>query len=178
MDTPDKIYESIQALVRKEIDVEVKKIDQARRFQIADIPAHEHTGVDVSRINWANLQDRKYYIQVNLAGSTPATAANYGNVFIAPFACVLSSVRLVYTTASTSGTLQIEKLTGVQALDAGQTMLSATISMSATANTVYTGTLTNTIANTQLAIGDRIALKDAGTLTNLVGLCVILEITY
>lgn len=112
-----------------------------------------------------------------LIGTTPATAVNFGRIFIADRPCEVVSVQCVFGTASTSGTLQIEKLTGTQALDAGTVILTATMSLSGTADTVVTGTLAAGVAK-QLAPGDRLALKDAGTLTNLVDLCVVIGIRY
>lgn len=116
-------------------------------------------------------------ITANLFGASGATAANYGIFFIADRACEVTSVKLRYTTASTSGILQIEKLNGTDALDSGDVVLTGTISLSATANTTYSGTLVSTIAKS-LSAGDALALKDAGTLTNLVGLCVSVTVKY
>lgn len=109
----------------------------------------------------------QFNIPITLPGTTPATAANYGLFFIAHVPCELTAVALRYGTASTSGTLQIEKLTGTQALDGGTVLLSSTISMSAAANTTYFGTLTGTVLDLQLARGEALALKDGGTLTSL-----------
>ncbi len=118
-----------------------------------------------------------YPITANLFGASGATAANYGIFFIADRACEVTSVKLRYTTASTSGTVQIEKLNGTDALDAGDLILTGTISTSATANTTYSGTLVGTTAKA-LSAGDALALVDAGTLTNLVGLCVSVTVKY
>ena len=70
----------------------------------------------------------------------------------------------------------LEKLTGTEALDAGDSMLESTIDLTDTANTVVTGTLSATNANLNLAAGDRIALKDANDLTDVAGLSVIVEL--
>ena len=116
-------------------------------------------------------------VTVNLFGASGATATNYGIFFIADRPCEVTSVRLRYTTASTSGTLQIEKLNGTDALDGCENILTGTISLSATANTTYVGALVSTVAKT-LSPGDALALVDAGTLTNLVGLCVVITVKY
>jgi hypothetical protein len=116
-------------------------------------------------------------ITANLFGASGATAANYGIFFIADRPCEVTSVKLRYTTASTSGTVQIEKLNGTDALDGGEVILTAAISTAATANTTYSGTLLSTVAKT-LSPGDALALVDAGTLTNLVGLCVSVTVKY
>ncbi len=114
-----------------------------------------------------------------LQGAAAATAANYGIFFIAPFACEVVSVREVHTTAGTDAgavTLDVEKLTGTTAPDSGVSVLSATINLKGTANTVQAPALTGTTANKQLAAGDRLALKDAGALTAVAGVAVAVEL--
>lgn len=90
-------------------------------------------------------------------------------IFIATEAVQLVAVREVHAVASISGTLQIEKLTSTTAPGGGTTLLTGTVSLSGTANTVATGTLTGTVPSLQLAVGDRIGIVLAGTLTSLVG---------
>lgn len=94
------------------------------------------------------------------------------NVFIADRAYQLVSVEEVHGTASTSGTLDIEKCTGTTAPGSGTSMCTGTLSLSGTANTTVAGTLSSTAADTKLADGDRIAFDFSGTLTNIVG-CVV-----
>jgi len=109
--------------------------------------------------------------------SSGATAANYGIIFVAPSPCVFLGVAVRYNTASTSGTLNVERLHGTETLDGGDELLSSTISLSATANTTYDGSLKQTDA-IFLRDGDALALKDAGTLTSLVGLCVTIKMRW
>lgn len=97
-------------------------------------------------------------------------------IFVAIEAIQVTSVREVHGIASVSGTLQIEKLTGTTAPASGITMLTGTINLAATANTVVSGTLTGTTSTLQLAAGDRIGIVLAGTLTSLVGS--IIQITF
>jgi len=59
----------------------------------------------------------------------------------------------------------------------GTEILSTTISLSGTADTVNKGLL-KTDGSTILSEGDRLALKDAGTLTSQVGLSVTITIRY
>lgn len=171
-------YSDFQPYVQKDIQDGISKYLAEKQYGLSRIPFHIHNGVDTDHVSYKDLINRKTYISATLPGTTAATAANYGVVWIATFACNLTAVRASYETASTSGTLQIEKLTGTTAPGSGTTMLSTTINLATTANTVYSGTLTETISSLQVAVGDRIALKDGGTLTNQVGLCVILELTY
>lgn len=105
--------------------------------------------------------------------SDSATAANFGVIFIAPFPCEVSKVLETHRVASTSGTLNIEKLTTGQALDAGANILVTAFSTAGTANTPLMKNrrlLTFTSKARQLKEGDRLALVDAGTLTSGAGL--------
>lgn len=90
-------------------------------------------------------------------------------VFIATRPCRLKAVSTIFGTASSSGTLQLSKDTGTTAAGAGTALLTGTIALSGTANTVSTGTLSSTVATITLATGDRIAIVIAGTMTGLVG---------
>lgn len=112
-------------------------------------------------------------VTVRLKDTDAATAANYGAFFIASRPYDVMEIRAVWSTASTSGTLQIERLQGTTAEGSGDNILSSTIDMSGTANTVnlvdHTG-MTN--ANRVLSVGDRLALVDGGTLTGQVNLVV------
>lgn len=90
-------------------------------------------------------------------------------VFIADAAYQVTGVNAVWGTASVSGTLTIEKLTGTTAPNSGTVMLTGTIDLSTTANTVTAGALTGTVSTLQLATGNRIGIKLSGTLTSLVG---------
>ena len=112
-------------------------------------------------------------VQVALTATDASRA-----VFIATRACRLKAVSYMHTTGSTSGTLQIEKLTGTTAAGSGTVLLTGTIDLSATtvANTVVTGTLIATVASLTLAAGDRLSVKIAGTMTSLVGAIVTLMV--
>lgn len=71
----------------------------------------------------------------------------------------------VFSTASTSGTLQVEVATGTQAVASGTNQLTGTVSLAGTANTTVNGTV---IASpTTVTAGSRINLIFAGTVTNL-----------
>lgn len=115
-----------------------------------------------------------------LGGAAAAAAANYGVIFIAPFACEVVGVRENHTTAGSDAgavTLDIEKLTGVQASGAGVAVLGATkINLKGTAETVQAPALTATTANKQLAVGDKLNLLDAGVLTAVAGVAVTVEL--
>jgi hypothetical protein len=116
-------------------------------------------------------------ITAQLQGAVPVTAANYGQFFIAPYDCVVRQIDASWRTASSSGTLQVERLQGTEAKDAGDDLLASTISTAGAAETVNTGTLTTTTENLQLSAGDRLGLVNGGTLTSLADLCVTVILT-
>jgi hypothetical protein len=96
------------------------------------------------------------------------TAASASQII---FACpagqtfVVSEVRSIFSTASSSGTAQLEVLTGTTAPGSG-TAITGTISLSGTANTL---TVTAPTAKVVMAAGSRLNVILAGTLTGLVG---------
>ncbi len=112
----------------------------------------------------------------HLQGAAPATAANYGTFFIADRRYQVLAIRVVHGTASSSGTVMVEKLTGTQAKTAGVDLMSSTISTAGAANTVNTGTLTATAADLILAAGNRLGLENGGTLTSSADLCVMVDL--
>jgi hypothetical protein len=87
------------------------------------------------------------------------------------FACpagqtfMVSEVRSIFSGASSSGTAQLEVLTGTQAPGSG-TAITGTISLSGTANTL---TVTAPTTKVVMAAGSRLNVILAGTLTGLVG---------
>jgi len=110
-------------------------------------------------------------VTVRLKNTDAATAGNYGAFFIAPRPYEVMEVHAVWSTASTSGTLQVEVLNGTTAEGSGSNVLTSTIDMSGTANTVVSRKTSN-LQNRQMVTGDRLALVDGGTLTNQVNLVV------
>lgn len=108
---------------------------------------------------------------VQLAGTAAATAANYGFLITASRAFELIKIKVRYSAASSSGTLQLERLTGTTALGSGTTVLTTPISLSATANTTYEFDVTNFVRNTnQLRENESFALVDGGLLVGLTDL--------
>lgn len=97
-----------------------------------------------------------------------ATSVNQW-AFIADAAYMLDSIETVFTVTSTSGTLDLYKSTIVQAPGAGATMLTGTIDLAGTANTVVAGVAHGTAGNKSLADGDKMALVFSGTMTGLAG---------
>lgn len=121
------------------------------------------------------------YLEITtaLVSTLPATTGNYGNFFVANRAYEVVSARESHTVAGSDAgavTLDIEKLTAAQALDAGVSVLAGTFNLKSTANTPVAQTPSATEANRKLAAGDRLALKDAGVLTAVAGLAVTITL--
>ncbi len=142
---------------------------------------HKHTGTDMPQVSYGDLTDRKIYATITLPGTSAATAANYGTFFNVPFDCYISKITESHEVLGTDGSavnVNVEKLTGTTAPASGTVILATPFDLKATINTVYTGTLGKVIATNQLRAGNRLALKDTGTLTAVAGLCVVVELTY
>lgn len=100
-----------------------------------------------------------------LPGAAAATAANYGPFWIAPFACEVVEVTEIHTHVGGSGaSVTIERLQGTEAPDGGDDLLDAAFDLTSTANTLQTGSVV-TDGTQVLAAGNRLGIKDAGTLT-------------
>lgn len=141
----------------------------SRQASIASTPLNQSgAGSDPSSFN---LIPTEYIVTL-----PPLAAAGViaNNIFIADDYLQLVGFKEVHITASTSGTLQLEHLTGIQALGAGTSMLTGTVSNAGAAATVVSGTPVVTPAAVQLAPGDRIGLVVGGTMTNLVGSTMVL----
>ena len=82
----------------------------------------------------------------------------------------IAAVSVVFGTASSSGTLQVEVATGTTAVGSGTNQLTGTLSLSGTTNTVVNGTV---IASpTTIVAGARVNIILAGTMTSLANCCV------
>ena len=113
---------------------------------------------------------QSFTVSHQLSGTQPATAANYERFWTAPAKCVVDSVVANWAVASSSGTLQVEKVPSGTAQGSGTNLLTATISTAGAADTNNAGTLSATAATLELAAGDSLALVNGGTLTSLVSL--------
>lgn len=121
-------------------------------------------------MNYDELQ-RKDGFHESIYVAAAATAANYDVFFTAIYPCEILAVQETHRTAcSSTGTLNLEILTTGQALDAGNTVLATAYSLNSTADTPILKSGLSLTANRQLKTGDRLALKDANTLTSTAGL--------
>lgn len=125
-----------------------------------------------------NVENKDYqFVTVSLVDTLPQTSTNYGIFFTAKRAYEIMFVTSSFGTASTSGTVLVEKLTGTTAKGSGiATHTAISIGGATAANTPLDGVLaTNStagVSDRQLRAGDRLALKSGGTLTNGKDLCV------
>lgn len=145
------------------------------------IPSEDGKDISVESKLFFNQVANKdpFLVSTSLPGVLAATASHYGVFFTAPFPCEIVRVSIVHSTAGSdagSVSLQLEKLTGTQALDAGVAVLAAGYDLKGTANTVAFPALTTTKANRILEKGNRLALDDAGTLTAVAGVQVTVEL--
>lgn len=107
-------------------------------------------------------------VQAVVTGTSAATATNYGRIFLADRAYKIIQATETHRTLGTDGsavTLDLEKATGTQAEGSGVNMTATNFNLKGTIDTVQTILPSATYANTLLAAGDRIILKDTGVLT-------------
>ena len=121
-------------------------------------------------LNNPKARVQSFTVNAHLAGTTPATAGNYGRFWTAPAKCVVDSVEAVFAANSSSGTVTVHKVPSGTAQDSGTDFLSSTISTASGANTRQQGTLSTTKATVELAAGDSLQIVDSGTLTSLTNL--------
>lgn len=90
----------------------------------------------------------------------------------------LAGVQVRFGTASTSGTLQVEKTPSATAVGSGTNLLTGTISLAGTANTSLNGTLVSPpgLDANLLSGGDSLSVVLGGTLTSLANCAVTLLI--
>lgn len=155
-------------------DFKFPKVDRTANFQ--EVPFYQEERMDA-----VYLKNKRIFVEHTIIGADAATAANYGTFWIAPVKCTVVNVWEVHETAGSDGgavTLDVEKLDGTTAPGSGDSVLASTIDLKATANTVQTATITTTLADRNLAKGDRLALVDTGTLTSVANVTVVIELKH
>jgi len=147
--------------------------EEDRRIKNLEISMREHRH---KSIDGTLPVVQSSFITFSLASTTAQTATNYALIFTATFPCSVFAVSETHSAAGTDAsavTLQIERLTGTQALAAGTVLLNTAINLKGTADTAQRANLIN---QTGLKIGDRLALRVAGVLTSLSGVQVTIEL--
>lgn len=123
--------------------------------------------------SWLKLFDKRIFVHHTILGG--ASSGDYGVFWIAPRQCSVVNIWETHQTdGSSNGSLNIEKLNDGDSLDAGTELLSSDIDLTSNAGNVQTGTLTR--ANKQIEKGQRLALKDSGTLTAIDNVTVVIEL--
>ena len=82
-------------------------------------------------------------------------------------------VNVMYDVLSTSGTLDIRNVAASTAFTGGSSLLTATMSLSGTARISRKGSLVTTRVTRQIMPGSALTAIFAGTMTNLVGLSIV-----
>lgn len=118
------------------------------------------------------------YITINLVGSEPQTAVNYDVFFTAARPMEILEIWETHSVASTSGTLNLEILGSGVALDSGNEVIKSDLSTATTANTPQFVRGFQLNSTRILSTGDRLALKDGGTLGSVQNLSVTIYMKY
>ena len=126
-----------------------------------------------------DIQNKEPFIVEHTINSTDAaTAANFGSFWIAPFECEVVKIQEVHEVKGSDRsdvTLQVERLQSGEASAAGDDLLATAFDLKGTADTVQTGTLVKTDVRI-LKKDDRLGLVDAGTLTALDTVTVVITL--
>lgn len=169
MDT-DERFDEIETRVNElSRDVESLRSAQSIRKELEFPPT----------INDKKVINSVIYYPIVRVIDDPITSHNYEAIFcVGTEGWEVYSMCLCYKTASSSGSVQLQRLAPGVASGSGQDLLTAGISTSGTANTVYNGTLAGSQYR-QLYPGDRLSLTPSGTLAGLDHLVVtvILKLT-
>jgi hypothetical protein len=103
----------------------------------------------------------------------PAAAdALDGHLMIANYSYVVDSVKAKFTTASSSGNIDIKVCDDGEAISSGTSVLASTMSIAGSADTNVSGSLTTTQANRKIAKGQSLAIDFGGITTSIAGLVV------
>lgn len=132
------------------------------------------------RAKVAMYDTRRLILSHTLLGVLPATAKNYGVIFICPAASrykLVAAHEVHSTVGGALATVIVEKCTGVQAPGAGTEILDGDFDLTATINAVQYATIaTISDALRTLASGDRLAVKEGGTIAGAKDVLVVVEL--
>lgn len=165
--TPQQIYDDKQT------------VDQ---FGVSQVGFHTHNGSDSPVVSFKNLTNRILILTPIIIGSSAATNSNYGVFFTAPFTCMFTDATEVHSVKGTDGsavTLQIEKLTGIQATGAGINLLGIPFDLKGIINTAQISILAVLSQKTfTLNKGDRLGLSLTGTPTSLSQVVLTIQLEF
>lgn len=121
-----------------------------------------------------------FSVTVRIPGTDAATAGNYlALFFIARRRYEIISCKERHEVAGSNGspvTVQLNKVPNGTAPASGTSILTAGLSLKTTADTLQAGAITAVIANRRLADGDGLCLETTGTLTDVAGVSVVVEL--
>lgn len=116
---------------------------------------------DTVLVNSAKIQNSEV-ITVPLSAASTSQA-----VFIADQNYIITKVSVVFGTASSSGTLNVETRASGTAAGAGQAVLGSTLSLSGTANTIVAAAPSVGAVLSTVSAGQIVGIVLAGTMTGL-----------
>jgi hypothetical protein len=137
-------------------------------------------GIGFANTNWASITIGSTPIRYTPFPIPALALNNYATILIVPTSATLTGFKEVHKVAasdSSAVTLMLEKLIGTTNPGYGVDMLTSAISLKGANNTIVTGTLTPTLANRSVAVGDRMGLRLSGATTSLVDVTVQIELT-
>jgi hypothetical protein len=111
------------------------------------------------------------YITVNIPGTSAATAANYGILFVANYGIEIVSVSERHETAGSDATdvLDVIKVDKDSAISTGTSILASTFNLKSTINTLVTKQGIGLSSARILKPNQLLALKPSATLTSVAG---------
>lgn len=123
--------------------------------------------------DWRKIFNKKVHVHHTILDGS--TSGNYTTFWIAPFGGTVVNIWEVHNSAgSDNGSLNIEKLDDGTSEGSGTNLLSSDFDLTATANNVRMGSLIR--SNKAISKGQRLALKDSGTLTGIGTITVVVEL--
>lgn len=142
-----------------------------------DKEKNEERGIIRKGVDYEGLLNKDLIpFAFSIPGTQAATDTNYTTFFHALRPYEIIEIAESHTTAGSdagSVTLNIERLSGTESLTNGDDVCVSAFDLKGTADTVVTKKTTD-LQNRTLTIGDRLALKDSGTLTDVAGVTVTL----
>lgn len=120
---------------------------------------------------------KPFTIHTNLAGAAPATAANFGYFWRAPFPVELESITERHSTAGNDAgavTMVVAKGASGTAIGSATAVQTSTFNLKGTADTEQT-IVPDAGSARQLSAGDWLGLKLTGTPTSLAGVAVTIR---
>lgn len=155
----------------------MKQPDRAAKVPISNKPSELGHSVAYEDV----VRKGGIVVTVNLFGTDPATAANYDVFFTAPRPVEIMEVWETHRVAGTDGgavELNLEILDSGEALGSGDEVLKTDFNLKSTINTPVSKSGFDLTSTRVLTAGQRLALKDTGTLTAVAGLSVTVYMKY